>query len=288
MCSAYKNDGKWDSSKYGKEPNTKINKTNSKITQFIKRVHGNYDPSSPLKIKETIAGRAVVQFKSWFFEAFAQRWEVENYDNILETTFKGRYRSVPTYMKEYTGRFGKIGAVIGLFKNALLLNIGIRKDFENLGLQEVDAANMRKLASELIMYLNMASMYIGLSLIYRDDEELEQDQEGLNITLNMINRVKNELSIYINPMEAVKMIRNPAPAMSLVEDLLKVSSSIKGIIKGEDTIETGAYAGQSRALRNFGSLIPGASSIKSISDNATQEYNKGLLNSLVKTIKSID
>lgn len=267
LWDAYGKDAKWDS-KYGEEQDELINKVNSKITQYIKRVHGNYDPSSPMKIKSTIGGRAIAQFRSWLVESVKQRWEVEKYDSILEVEFKGRYRSVGTYAKQ----FGKIGAATDLLKGVLLNIVGKKVDFTKEGLNEVDAVNMRKMVSEITMWLGMYATYLSLTFLFRDEDEPEKDQEALNITLNMINRIKSEMTIYINPIEAYNIAKNPAPAMGLVGDVLDIVGSAKDVINGEDEIKNGAYAGESKAFRSFKGAIPLLSSIKAFEDNASKEY----------------
>ena len=72
-----------------------------KLTQKIKRIvemnHGDYN--NPLQVKQTIAGRALSQFRTWMFEGFANRFEAEKVDYALSYGLdepyirKGRYRS---------------------------------------------------------------------------------------------------------------------------------------------------------------------------------------------------
>jgi hypothetical protein len=37
------------------------------INKQIQRIHGNYDPASPLMIKKTLPGRAIGQFRTWLY-----------------------------------------------------------------------------------------------------------------------------------------------------------------------------------------------------------------------------
>ena len=267
LWEGYDNNGKWKE-EYGEEPNQIINKTNAKITQYIKRVHGNYDPSSPMKLKQGIGGRALIQFRSWLVESIKQRWQPEVYDSILEVEFKGRYRSAGTYAKQ----FGYGGFLLDTLKSVLLNIVGQKVDFTREGLNEVDAVNMRKLVSEITVYLAMYGAYLGLSFMFRDDEIPEKEQEALNVTLNMINRVKNELTIYINPIEAYKIAKNPAPAMGLVGDVANILKASKDTIMGEPVIENGIYAGDNKLWKSIKSFVPFVTSVKAIETNMKQEF----------------
>jgi hypothetical protein len=93
-----------------------------KLIQKIKRIiemnHGDYN--NALKVKTTVMGRALTQFRTWMFEGFASRFESEtNPDGSLNIDYalsyglsepyirKGRYRS---YTK---GQLTTTGAALG-------------------------------------------------------------------------------------------------------------------------------------------------------------------------------
>jgi hypothetical protein len=188
--------------------------------------------------------------------------------------FKGRYRTVPVYVKE----FGYGGMLLDLFKGVALNFVGKNGNFDKGNISEVDAANMRKLATELSVYLSLVGVYLALSMAFRGDDE--DEQHSLNITLNMVNRVKGELAIYINPLELARMAKNPAPAMSIIEDTVDIMTAVgKGLV-GKDTIENGIYAGESRFYKSIRSYIPGLSQYQSTISNSKQEFNRGLLYNL--------
>ena len=282
LWEAYSKEGTWNAEKYGQEPTQLINNVSAKITQFVKRVHGNYDPTSPMKIKQGILGRALIQFRSWITEGIAQRWGSYDYDEILETDFKGRYRTVPTYFKE----MGAIGGTLDLLKAVLLNMIGKTHSYQNGSLTELDAANMRKLTSELSMYISMLAFYAAMSLAFRGGDDDEDEQYALNLLLNTSNKLTGEMSMYINPVEAVQMAKNPAPSMSIIQDSANLIKGFWSVIFGGDEIETGIYKGESRFIRGVSGFVPGLSTLKSHKSNAKQEYdNDGILNYILDKIK---
>ena len=280
LYDAYDGSGQWKA-EYGAEPNDLINTVNAKITQFIKLVHGNYDPLAAMQIKKTITGRLLVQFKSWFAEAYTQRWGKEVYDGILDIDIKGRYLSFHD-MAKGEGKASYLASLVGLFRDATLRMFGNRKDYEGAGVTEVDAANMRKLVAELSMYLKLMAFTIAMGLIFRDEDEPENEQQALNILLNSINRVTTEMTLFINPINFGRMAKNPAPAMSIIDDVADVFEAFGNLVVGNDEIETGRYAGESRTSNAFKDLIPGLSSSRSIEKSGKEEYNKPLFVEWIK------
>jgi hypothetical protein len=54
-------------------------KLTNKINQINMSIHGNYDPQSPIALKQTMLGPALMQFKSWVPEGFAQETQGKIY-----------------------------------------------------------------------------------------------------------------------------------------------------------------------------------------------------------------
>ena len=76
-----------------KEDNKQLKKVKARIDEAIKVIHGNYDSNSPLLFKRLWTGRALMQFRRWMPQSFRDRFGKEHYNQILEMSRKGRYRS---------------------------------------------------------------------------------------------------------------------------------------------------------------------------------------------------
>ena len=265
------------------------------IIQKIRRInemnHGDYN--NKLMVKETFAGRALSQFRTWMFEGFANRFEKEDPDYLLsyglDETYvrKGRYRS---YTK---GQLTTAGAAIG---TAVLPGIGTAigagvgylggKFFgmqtQDSALQDilyslkqlarklmfmktdygskfskVDAANMRKNMMELHIMLGL----MGMALLFKAMADDDDDEDMVaNFLLNQTIRLRTDIGFYTNPLEFEKLTKTAVPMAGLVQDVSTVTSDIFKFFNDEtddDIFESGPFKDRSKALVHAGELVPG-------------------------------
>ena len=262
-----------------------------KIRRIIEMNHGDYN--NQLMVKETFAGRALTQFRTWMFEGFANRFEAESEDHLLsyglEEAFvrKGRYRS---YTK---GQLATAGAAIG---TAALPGIGtaIGAGIGYLGgkffgmqtgdsalqdtlyslkqlarklmfmkttygdkFSKVDAANMRKNMMELHIMLGL----MGLALLFKamaDDDD--EDDAIANFLLNQTIRLRTDIGFYTNPLEFEKLTKTAVPMAGLIQDIATVTSDIFKFFNDDtddDVFESGPFKDDAKFLIHAGELIPG-------------------------------
>jgi hypothetical protein len=262
-----------------------------KIRRIIEMNHGDYN--NKLMVKETFAGRALTQFRTWMFEGFANRFEAESKDHLLsyglEEAFvrKGRYRS---YTK---GQLTTTGAAIG---TAVLPGIGTAigagvgylggKFFgmqtEDSALQDtlyslkqlarklmfmktnygdkfsaVDAANMRKNMMELHIMLGL----MGMALLFKAMADDDDDEDMVaNFLLNQTIRLRTDIGFYTNPLEAEKLTKTAVPMANLIQDVSTVTSDIFKFFNDDtddDVFESGPFKDNAKFLVHAGELIPG-------------------------------
>lgn len=271
----YDNNFNWNTEKYGAEPTEAINKMRMRLDQIIKRTHGNYDNLSPLLAKRKFLGRAASQFRTWMFESIATRFEAERYDDILDGYVKGRYRSVGTV---FTGtKLGQFAPELmkGILKQwslgLLFKNADFKKLIDGNNIKEIDAINMNKVAKEITFAINIYLFLLLITALIGDDDD---DKEMVNILINQGTRLKTDLVMYLNPMEARNIIKDPIPAMSVVSDVNKWFSSVGGLFTDEDEVKAGVHAGDSRFARATMKLIPFASKVESTTNSASQVFDK--------------
>jgi hypothetical protein len=268
-----------------------------KLTQKIKRIvemnHGDYN--NPLQVKQTIAGRALSQFRTWMFEGFANRFETEKVDYALSYGLdepyirKGRYRSytagqlvtvgtalgtaflpgIGTAIGAGAGYLG--GKIFGMQENENVLSDVlftlkqlIRKLlFKPTQFQDkfdaTDAANMRKNMTEL--YILLALTGVALLLKGLVDDEDEEDMVG-NFLLNQTTRLATDVSFYTSPLEFEKLTKTAVPMAGLVQDVSTLFADIKNYF-GEDAtdksiFESGPFKGDPKWLVHLGELLPGS------------------------------
>jgi len=268
-------DWEWDTEKYGAEPTKAIIDMRIAITKQIQRLHGNYDPASPLMIKQKFAGRAVSQFRTWLYESVAVRFENERYEDALGITVKGRYRTLGGILFENENRLGlKQGSIE--FGKALLNSFTFGKaklkSFQNTNLSDIDAQNMRKISMELVLLLDVYILIMLLKAGLSDDDD--EAKAMYNVLLNQGTRLKSDLLLYTNPAEARNIIKDIIPAVSLFDDIAGFMKAVTNL--EEDEIKTGVHKGNSRIGTSTMKLIPGASKGYSTYNSMSQVFDKSI------------
>jgi len=225
----------------------------NKIDQVNKRIHGNYDPNSPIAIKKTFYGPLLMQFKSWLPEAIAQRMEKERYDPYLDRNVKGRWWTLMEHRKS-------------LHKMLLPLMVPVlgRKHQFSDDVSQVDQENMRKSAANFrhMMYLYFMIQAIQALLDDEDDDET-LSKYTLNYLMNVMNRAHNDQTAFMNPLAFDKLVGGgKIAALDTMNQLAKLTEATWDTAWGEPTIETGVYAGKSKMLHHGGKLIPHSAAIQ--------------------------
>ena len=258
-------DGKWIGE--GEIPTELLTKFRLRLDGIIEKTHGDY--GSPLKVKEKILGRSLIQFRTWMFEGFAQRFETEKYDPNLDIVRKGRYRTLPTYFQ----KLGYIGGLADLGTNLLRKLAFQGTKFDNLTdgeiFNEVDAANMRKVLSEITIYMSLTTVAIMLKMLSAGLDDKEKYMA--NYLINHSSRLRTDILFYFNPIEFRKLLRDPIPAATLIKDVTEWVYASGNYVGGNDIYKTGVYAGESRLFRESMQLLPfGTQIYRNIAATKTQ------------------
>lgn len=288
LYEGFNKDGSWNTAEYGDAPTELINRTRIKLDKLIVQVHGNYDNLSPIQAKRNVLGRAASQFRNFLFEAYYTRFENERYDPNLDQTVKGRYRSVATVYGK-SKLFGSFdperGEGEGLFGNQTFINNALRElvtqitfgkfNISNIGnresLSEIDVINFKKVAMEAALAIEVQLFLLLLTGFGKD----EDDEDGVyNVLFNQGTRMRTDLLLYINPNEAKNIIKDLIPAMSVVKDASDWFSAVRGLIQGEDTIQTGVHEGNSKLGTATAKMIPFVAKVYSTYNSASQSFDK--------------
>lgn len=276
LWDAYGTDGKWNTKKYGKEPNNfnnKIKVLRNKIDQVNKMNHGNYDPNSALALKKEFWGRAISQFRTWMFEGYAVRFEGEKSDALLGTR-KGRYLSVRDFYKEQGFSKATVSVLKGLTRSLTLGTVFKNSDFSNFNLKDVDAANLRKTMTEIGMYTTLYTSYLLLKAMNDGLDDDDDRKYALNLLINQGMRLKTDIMFYINPGEFKNLLRDLVPATSIITDSMQFIGAVGDFVQGEDEIGTGIYSGNSRLLRESMQLLPVGTQVYKTINYGLQTFDK--------------
>jgi hypothetical protein len=221
-----------------------------KVEAVKKIIHGNYDPNSPVAIKKTALGRALMMFRNWVAEGFANRFESE-YENIkLGRQVKGRYTSFYSAKTKEGDPVG-IGRSISLTvqEMARILTKGLYNSKGVNVLTDVDKANLKKNAMELNIYLSL--MVLGMMLKHMNDGD-DDDESALFLTfmINNFNRLQTDITFYTSPLSFEKLQRNSIPAFGFITDVVRLNTAAYRYISGNDG-RNGATTFQEAFFRVF-------------------------------------
>lgn len=316
LWKAYGEKGEWNTSEFGEIDQVfdlqEKAKLKSAIDKAIKKIHGNYDPNAPIKLKGTTLGKFLAIFKTWMFEGFNNRFERESEDHILGHTRKGRYRSYSGGSLALAGAglgsllLPGIGTAVGA---GIGFGIGSKlrgterflPEFQNMSqFQELAWSTkylIRKLSFGLIykgvsleerftsidamnMRKNMTELSlllyaVGLVMILKNLAEDEDDEEKkmfLTYSLNILHRLQQDIGFYADPISFKEILKDPIAATGIVTDSVNFLTATMRYVNDDDEIPTGRLAGESRLSRAAMKLVPGARVIKSTSDLMNQEY----------------
>jgi hypothetical protein len=263
----------WDTAKYGELPQRIVLDMRLAITKQIQRTHGNYDPLSPLAVKEKFVGRALSQFRTWLYEAVAIRFEQERFDNGIQQVVKGRYRTLAGLVFENEARITPQEAVVEFSKamlNAFTFGTLKLESFKGYALSKIDEQNMRKVAMELVLLLDVYILIALLKAGLSDDDE--QAKAMYNILLNQGTRLKSDLLLYVNPSETRNILRDIIPSVSLYDDIAKFGNAVMNL--DEDEIKSGVHKGNSRIGTAVMKNLPFLSKGYSTYNAGSQLYDK--------------
>jgi len=271
-------EGNWNTKEFGPEPKAVLNKLRLKLDQVIKQNHGNYDPVSSLSIKDKFLGRAVSQFRTWMFEGVANRFEGKKYDALLEEYRKGRYRTLMEYAGE-NGLATLLPVLKGIVRSMTFGKVFKDANFNEIigkgEFSEVDAANLRKLMSEVVMYISIYSSYLLLKTVAGElDDEDDMSKYVINNLINQSLRLKTDIIFYLNPNEFQNLIRDLIPIMSIISDTGEWLGAVSKAVQGEDTLGTGVYAGKSRLMRESAQMLPFGSQGYKVFNYSIQTFDR--------------
>lgn len=195
-----------------------------KIRKVIEMNHGDY--RNAMLAKTTFTGRALLMFRSWMIEGFANRFEKQKHDDILgygneeAGLRKGRYRSYTQGQLAVAGAalgtvllpgvgtvaLGAIGGTVGkflkmrtdmnLFQDIMftLANLSkkltfgaIKTNFDDK-FSKVDAANMRKNMTELYTLMSISAIILAITAAIGGDDDDEEARYQANAANFLLNQ----------------------------------------------------------------------------------------------------
>lgn len=222
-----------------KDKNIKFNLAliKARTDWLISRVHGNYDPDSPIRAEGQVIYRSLLVFRKWIINSFLNRIQPETHNWIMNETEKGRWRSYGNFFDTY----GVLGGTFVIAAATVKAMFFSKTNFSQLS--DLDAQNMRANITEIIFlaYITIiGSLLYGLMGSDDDDEEEEVSKIrfALIFTTNILGRLTRDITLYMDPDQFKSMLRDPIPIWGLVNDLTTVIGRTINIMNGKPDNKT--------------------------------------------------
>lgn len=236
---ALDNNGEWNEQAFGKRPewfseNVEDEKQWIKLKDKVARVNmiimGNVDKVSPKMANKWIIGRLLGQFRlSWLPEGWYNRWNEEKYDIQLQRNTKGRFT---TYKDLGIG--GSLRILMKQFISVVAKTDPFTGEHHMNGepIRDVDIENMRRNFAEINFYLMILGAIIMLKSLHGDDDD--DESQSMQILLNMILRMKQDVTFYSSPEVFDTVTRNAVPSFGVIKDYIKLMDASWKIMTEDD------------------------------------------------------
>ena len=252
-----------------------------KVESIKKKIHGNYDPNSPVMIKKTQLGRMLTMFRSWVAEGAKSRFGLEGEDVILDRKTKGRYRTLATSIN-IDGTENNWRKNVQHLLKELLRQSNLGLIYKNKGLDElsdVDKANMKKNATELMLLM---ALYLSMMMLVHAVGDDEEDEIFLNPMINVGHRLIDDIGFYFNPMSTWSIIQDPLPTAKIVTDIGEWFWAAGKYMGGEDILQSGPDKGNSRLGRETFQLFPFLNSVSNLNNYSKSIYTNTMLEDITE------
>jgi len=220
------------------------------IQALNRRIHGNWSKNTATKVHQNAITAGFTQLRGWLWVGFTKRFGKPEHNILLgDKQIEGTYRTTAKFI-------GNNKAFLTSFKKELAA-----QEWEKLN--DHEKANVKRVVTEAAFVTSAAAAgalltALASSLLDDYDEEDPIDRWALTGVFSLIyltERLQTELLAYINPVEAVRLLRSPAASISLIEGSLRLISQFGDPLA---VYESGSRKGDSKLWHRAVDLTPGA------------------------------
>jgi hypothetical protein len=213
-----------------------------KIQRLNQKIHGRYTTRESAALSQGALYRLASQFRKWIPAALEDRFGENKWDNRLQVQIEGRYITIKNLAAELITNGGKLA--------------------NGRELTELELYNLKKTASELIMW-------IGISVLYAfvhggDDDKERRKKMWAKTILTLLNRASGDLSYFYNPKSGTQLAKNAIPLAKTLEDIITAGAYLPYAFGIEgSTYKSGSHKGHNKLAVKLANITPG---IKPIAD----------------------
>jgi hypothetical protein len=206
-----------------------------KTKRILSRMHGEYSDLGRVAVQRMALGRMAYQFRKFIMPGMKRRWAGKRYIQGLDQFTEGNYVT--------TGRFVK-----DLIKEQKILSLSLMSE-EWSSLSNHEKANVKRTIGEL-GFLTLAIIVAGALMNMDGDDE---DEWFISFMTYQALRFQSELLFFINPGDAMKILRSPMASMSVLENMGKL---LNQMFSAGEVYERGPWKGQLKIKRTMVNFVP--------------------------------
>ena len=177
------------------------------------KMNGNYDQKRAANaLENTIAGPFVMSLRRWVEPSFRRAWESESYDDVLENHTAGMFRTLYNYIM-----YDATPATMQYFNIKYDETKHVKWRARKWGeLEDWERENLKRAITRLsLIALSLCAFWVIGANVDDDDDE---SMGVMTTTMKYLSyRLYTDLTFMFNPVSFTKVIRDPFPALGLVD-----------------------------------------------------------------------
>jgi hypothetical protein len=235
-----------------------------KIKGVNKKIIGNQSRDDINRIRTTMLGNAMMQFRNWIPEMMEERFDGLKFDEELQTWTYGRAnqffsdlfsKRAGLLMKSLITGLGE-GSVVELAKQkyqdlkADAFEKGKSFDITEGEFIDLYKGNLKALITEIVVILGVMATWT--SITSGDDEKKTGIKKYLSRALK---KYYNEFAFYYNPKELTKIMDQPLPVIGLANDFMTFTYDFGKQIVGA-SVGDEEWQKEAKPLKYFNKMVP--------------------------------
>jgi len=231
-------------------------KTTQRIRHVNELLHGAYSQQNRPEMQRFVWGRLIMMMKKWVEPGIRRRLRG------FSSAFSGNPEK---FWSQQLGEYEQgayttaVGFMTRLIKDARKGQFQWATEWKTM--TEWERTNAKRAAFDFGM---MAVAWTTAKVLAEiaeetDDEDIENE---LYFLAYQARRLQTELAFYVNPPEALKIIQDPTPTVSIVEDAIQLITQAGGdaasILTGGDAerYQNGSRKGNLKIVKNVTDIVP--------------------------------
>ena len=246
------------------------------VANYMKSVysdlHGQYDKELQSVFQRQAAGKMMMMLRKWMLPGYLRRYrgfsgvltnkedlnpQDKFYSQAKGTEVEGNY----TTAVRFTFSLFK-GMKEAQFRTSWQNNWDTMTDYEK--------TNVKKATIEIAL---MVGSLVASTILYglAGDEDDEQKRKALFATTFYLRRFYSELSFFVNPQEALRILRTPAASVSLLESSLRLfHQANKDLWNLEfEEYQRGPKKGEPKIIKKLEQVVPVVKNLRRDVENST-------------------